>query len=177
MLSFSLLFIIVFLGIAFIITSFLFKKKKNINFGNSTLIKNMFINIGLLTLSGILFLIYEKIFNNIFSVSIGIIIVFYILFTNLIGIIFSIKYSKKILIILINYCAFIISTIITYNLLSITIKLLENNNIIPRCSGIIYLLILILGENIFSYLIIKRIEKINNKSNRQNYRFYHPVTA
>ena len=163
MLSFSLLFAIVFLGIAFIITIFVLKKRENRNFENRTLIKNVFINIGLLILSGILFMIYEKIFNNIFSLSIGIIIVFYILFTNFIGIVFSIKYSKKIFVILINYCAFIVSTIITYNFLSITIELLEKNNIIPHYSGSIYLLILILVENIFSYLITKRIEKINNR--------------
>jgi hypothetical protein len=57
-------------------------------------------NIGLIILTGIIFILYEKIFNKIYigkwpPLFAGIIIMFYILFSNFIGLIFSIIYSKK----------------------------------------------------------------------------------
>jgi hypothetical protein len=142
-------------------------KKKNQKVENIIYIKNIVINIGFIILSGISFMFYEKIFDKLYiekwpSLFIGIIIMFYILFTNFVGLIFSVLYSKKLYITLINYGVFVVSTIITYNLISIIVKLLENNNIISECSSIVYILILMLLENIFSYLIVKVIEKINN---------------
>jgi hypothetical protein len=105
-------------------------------------------------------MVYEKIFDKIYaerwpSLFIGIIIMFYMLFSNFIGLLFSIIYSKKLYMTLLNYGIFIISTIITYNLISIIVKLLENNKIISECSSIVFILILIIVENIFSYLIVK----------------------
>jgi hypothetical protein len=80
-----------------------------------------------------------------------------------VGLIFSTIYSRKIYITLINYGVFIISTILTYKLISYAIKLLENNKIISECSSIVDILILMVMENIFSYLIVKKIIKIYNR--------------
>ncbi|MDR1030142.1 MAG: hypothetical protein LBL76_04650 [Treponema sp.] len=160
--------IVVFLGTTLIITSFIIIKRKHKNFENSIYVKNIVINICLINLSGILFIFYEKIFDKIYtgkwpSLFIGIIIMFYILFMNFIGLIFSIICSKKLYITLINYGVFIIATIITYNLISSIVNFLENTNILSECSSIIYLLILMMVENIFSYLIVKVTRKINNR--------------
>ena len=68
---------------------------------------------------------------------------------------------KKLYMTLLNYGIFIISTIITYNLINIIVKILVNNKFISDCSITVYILILIIVENIFSYLIVKIIT--NNK--------------
>ncbi|MDR1302210.1 MAG: hypothetical protein LBK43_07040 [Treponema sp.] len=159
--------IVVFLGTTLIITSFMIIKRKHKKFENIIYVKNIVINICLIILSGILFIFYEKIFDKIYtekwpSVFIGIIIMFYILFTNFIGLIFSIICSNKLYITLINYGVFILATIIIYNLISSIVNFLENTNILSECSSIIYILILMMVENIFSYLMVKVIRKINN---------------
>jgi hypothetical protein len=97
-----------FLSITFIIIYIIFTKKSNENLSNSVYIKNAFMNIGLIILSGIIYILYERIFNKIFaekwpSLFVGIITMFCILFSNFIGLIFSIIYSKKAYMILINY--------------------------------------------------------------------------
>jgi hypothetical protein len=166
-LPFGFILIVFFLGVTCIIGIFIFIKRKNRKLENILYIKNIVINIGLIILSGILFIFYEKIFDKIYtekwpSLFIGIIIMFYIVFMNFIGIIFSIIYSKKLYMTLINYGIFIVSTIMTYNLITFIIRLLENNDIISECSSIIYLLIVMMLENIVSYLIVKLNGKINN---------------
>jgi hypothetical protein len=166
-LPYGFIMILVFLGVTSVLTGFVLIKRKNKKLENIIYIKNMAINIGLIILSGILFMFYEKVFDKLYtekwpSLFIGIIIMFYILFTNFVGLIFTILYSKKLYITLINYSVFMVSTIITYNLISIIVKLLVNNNIISECSSIVYILLLMLLENIFSYLIVKVIGKINN---------------
>jgi hypothetical protein len=166
-LPFGFILIVFFIGVTFTIGTFIFIRRKNRKLENIIYIKNIFTNIGLIMLSGILFIFYEKTFDRIYtekwpSLFIGIIIMFYILFMNFVGIIFSIIYSKKLYKTLINYGVFIVSTIMTYKLITFIIRLLENNNIISECSSIIYLLILMMLENIFSYLIVKLNVKINN---------------
>jgi hypothetical protein len=163
----SLGFIIIcaFLSITFVIVFAIFTKRNNENLNNNVYIKNVFINICLIILSGIIFILYEKIFNKIYigkwpSLFVGIIIMFYILFSNFIGLIFSIIYSKKVYMTLINYGGFMISTISTFKLINFCVNLLEDNKIISECSSIIYILILIVLENIFSYIIVKIIRRM-----------------
>jgi hypothetical protein len=59
---------------------------------------------------------------------------------------------------LINYGAFIISTILTFKLISFFVNLLENNKIISECSSIVYIVILIVLKNVFSYIIVKMVK-------------------
>jgi hypothetical protein len=121
-------------------------------------------NAGLIILSGIMYILYEKIFDKIFvekwpTLFVGITAMFCILFSNFIRLIFSIIHSQKAYMTLINYMAFIISTILTFKLISFCVNILENNKIISECSGIIYILILIVLENVFSYIIVKILKK------------------
>jgi hypothetical protein len=119
-------------------------------------LENTFVNIGLIILSGIVFLFCETLYMGVWSsMFMGTIVMLYILFSNIIGLIFSIIYSKKTYTTLINYGLLIISAIITYNLTNIIAHLFEKINIM--FSVIFYILILILAGNIFSYLIVKII--------------------
>jgi hypothetical protein len=159
-----------FLCAACIITGIFIVKRNNKNINGNIHIKNIFLNIGLLILSGILFIIYEKIFNKIYaesrpSIFIGAIIMFYILFMNFIGLIYSIIYSKRLFITLLNYTVFIILTIIIYNLVTNTsLGLLESNyGIFQYIPKIFFLLALIIIGNILSYLSAKYIVKRYNK--------------
>jgi hypothetical protein len=156
-----------FLSITFVIIYSLFTKKNNENLGNNVYIKNIFMNIGLIILSGIMYILYEKISNKIYmekqqTLFVGIITMFCIIFSNFIGLIFSIIHSEKTYVTLINYGGFIISTILTFKVISFCVNLLESNKIISECSSIIYILIIIVLENIFSYLIVKIIKRIKN---------------
>jgi hypothetical protein len=161
--SLGFIIIVSFLGITFLIACIVFTKRNNESLNNIVYIKNVFMNIGLIILSGIIFILYEKIFDKIYmgkwpSLFVGIITMFYILFSNFIGLVFSIMYSKRAYMTIINYGALIISTILTFKLISFCVSILENNKIISECSSIIYILILLILENIFSYLIVKRIK-------------------
>jgi hypothetical protein len=169
-LPFGVIFLVAFLGIASVITCFAIAKRHNKNLSNNVLIKNIIVNIGLIIISGILYIVFEKIVEKIYverwpSPIIGIIAMFYILFSNFIGLIFSIIYSKKLHIAFLNYCIFTISTIIIYNLIDIIVILLKNNKIISMSSSIINILILIIVENIFSYLIVKITTKYKVRGN------------
>jgi hypothetical protein len=169
-LPFGVIFLVTFLGISLVIAYFIIAKKHKKNLPNNVFIKNIFINIGLIILSGILYIVFEKIVEKIYverwpSPLIGIIAMFYILFSNFIGLIFSIIYSKKLHIVFLNYGIFIISTIIIYNLINIIVILLKNNNIISMSSSIINILILIILENIFSYLFVKITTKYKVRGN------------
>jgi hypothetical protein len=66
--SISLGFIIICasLGITFVITYAIFTKRNNENLGNNVYIENVFMNIGLIILSGIIYILYEKISNKIY---------------------------------------------------------------------------------------------------------------
>jgi hypothetical protein len=164
----SLILFIVFLVIISIITLVIFIYRKNKYSDNNVYIKNIFINIGLLILSGILFIIYEKIFNKQYterwpSLFHGISTIFYLLFFNFAGLLFSIMYSKYFYILLLNYSFFIVSTISTYNLIRFVLYLFEGHSILSEGSSIIYPFILLLLENIVSYIIVKMNIKINNR--------------
>ena len=132
--------------------------------GNNKLyLKNILINIGLLVFSGIVYMIYEKITNEMYSgrwpsVFHGIITLFYILFLNVSGIVFSIIKFQKMYLALLAYILFIISTILTYNL----IVFFGNTEILSESSSILPIGVFILSENILSWLIVKIIIKIKN---------------
>jgi hypothetical protein len=165
--SLGLIIIVVFLGIIFATGYSIFIKRDNEGSNNNVHIKNIFVNIGLIILSGVIFILYEKIFDKIYiekwpSLFVGIVTMFQIFLLNFIGIIFSIMYSKKAYITLINYGGFIVSTILTIKLISFCVNLLENTKIISECSGIFSIILLIVLENIFSYLIVRLIIRIKN---------------
>nr|AGS54106.1 hypothetical protein [uncultured bacterium contig00021] len=173
-LPFGIIFLFCFLCITCIITGILIVRRNKEIAGGSIHIKNIFLNIGLLILSGILFIIYEKLFNKIYverwpSIFIGVIIIFYILFVNFIGLVYSIIYSKRLFITLLSYIVFIISTIIIYNLITNTsLGLLESNyGIFQYIPKIFFVLALITVGNIISYLIVKYIIKRFRKINKE----------
>ena len=158
---------IILFGIIFVIAGIIFGNRKN-NKTNIVFYRNIFINIGLIIFSGLLFLLYEKLFNKIYSgiwpsMFLGIIVMLYILFSNFIGILLSTIYSKRVYLTLIIYGLFIVSTVIIYNLINITVNLLVNKKIISECSSIIFIAILIIIENIVAYLISKNIIRINSR--------------
>jgi hypothetical protein len=158
-LSFIFAFGSLFLCVLIIITSILLNNNKCIY------IKNISINIGLIIFSGIIYLFYEKIFDSLFverwpSMFTGIIVMFGIFVFNIVGISLSIINIKKIYLTLINYGLLIVSTVLIYNLINILGKTLENNKIVSECSSILLIGIIMAIENIFSYIIAKKIIKI-----------------
>jgi hypothetical protein len=160
-LSFIFVFGSLFLCVSIIITSILRNNNKCIY------IKNISINIGLIIFSGIIYLFYEKIFDSVFveqwpSKFTGIIVMFGIFVFNIVGISLSIINIKKIYLTLINYGLIIVSTVLIYNLINILGKTLENNKIISECSSILLIGIIMAIENIFSYIIAKKIIRIEN---------------
>ena len=163
MLSFSFMFILasIFLGV-------LLYKKNNENNEKNVYIKNILIYIGLIMLSGIIYLFYEKMFNVSYGEQwpsiIGIILTLGILlYNNIVGIILSITKITRIRLIFIVYGLFMTSTILTYYYGNIIAKILENNNIISECSSILLVGIIMIIENLLSFIIVKIIIGINNK--------------
>jgi hypothetical protein len=163
---FGIIFLFGFLCISCIITGILIAKRNREVVGGNIHIKNIFLNIGLLILSGILFIIYEKLSNKIYlerwpSIFIGVIIMFYILFVNFIGLVYSIIYSKRLFITLLNYIVFIILTIIIYNLITnISFGLIESNNVVFQyIPKLFFYILLILVGNIISFLVVKYVNK------------------
>jgi hypothetical protein len=131
-------------------------------------IKNVCINIGLLILSAILYLFYEKYFTEHYidrwpSIFLGIIIIFIIVFSNIIGLLLSITKIQMTILTIINYALFIISTTLVYNIINIIVKTLEDKNIISECSSILFIGIIIVIENILSNYIVRIIKKHENK--------------
>ena len=113
--------------------------------------KNILINIGLLILSGIIYLFYEKFFTNHYienwpSIFLGIIIICIIVFCNIMGFYSSIMNIRKIYL-----------TILVYNGISIIVNILENNKIISECSSIVFIGVIIVTENIISNILVNTI--------------------
>ena len=124
--------------------------------------KNILINIGLLILSGIIYLFYEKFFTNHYienwpSIFLGIIIICIIVFCNIMGFYSSIMNIRKIYLTIIIYCILIISTFLVYNGISIIVNILENNKIISECSSIVFIGVIIVTENIISNILVNTI--------------------
>jgi hypothetical protein len=124
--------------------------------------RNIVINIGLIIFSGIVYLVYEKYFTNYYeetwpSIFLGIIIMFIIILCNIIGFYISITTIRKTFLTVIVYGIFVISTFLIYKSISIIVKILEDNKIISECSSIVFIGIIIIIENILSYLIVKKI--------------------
>ena len=147
--------IIIFFGILLVIVGIILRKKKN---NDITLYKNILINIGLIIFSGMLFPLYEGLFNKIsvgmwHSVFLFKITVVYISLFNLIGIIVLIIYSKKLYIALIIYGLFIVSTFPINIIINIIANILINNKIIFEYPNNITYIALII-ENIISYIIV-----------------------
>ena len=156
----GILIIVVFLGIIIgiicIIISVEIAKNKNTKLEKNTIIKNIFINISLLIISGIIFsFIVYIIYSGRLSIFNGILAMLNIFFINIIGLIFSIIYSKKLFTTLINYSIFILCTIVTYNISRIVF---DNWGIIFIVFDFIFCIPIIIG-NILSYLIVKIINK------------------
>jgi quinol-cytochrome oxidoreductase complex cytochrome b subunit len=131
-------------------------------------IKNICINIGLLIVSAILYIFYEKYFTELYinrwpSIFLGVIIIFIIIFSNAIGLLLSIIKIQTTVFTIVNYVLLIISTILIYNIINIIVKTLENKNIISECSSILFIGIIIVLENIISNYIVKIIKKCENK--------------
>jgi hypothetical protein len=124
--------------------------------------RNIVINIGLIIFSGIVYLVYERYFTNFYeetwpSIFLGIIIMFIIILCNIIGFYISITTIRKTFLTVIVYGIFVISTFLIYKSISIIVKILEDNKIISECSSIVFIGIIIIIENILSYLIVKKI--------------------
>jgi hypothetical protein len=64
---------------------------------------------------------------------------------------------------LINYGLLIISTFLVYNGINIVVKILEDNKIISECSSIVFIGIIVMIENISSYVIVKKIILMKTK--------------
>ena len=159
-------FLLICLILVFTFSIMFIVKYNNKNNDNINYQKNILLNIGLLALSGIVYILYRNNFNVMYMTKWPafflelLIIMFYILSLNLIGILFSIKYSKRIYITIMNYILFIISTVLTFYLLSSNIKFMEKIRINLGHLFIVFYLIL---ENILTYLIVKGTIKIDNK--------------
>jgi hypothetical protein len=163
--GFIIILIIISLSIALIIPKIIKIRKMN-RFSVPILVKNIITNVFLIIFSGIMYSFYEKFFNKIYlkgwpSVFSVIIVMIGMWFSNFIGITLSIIKIVKTYLIIITSTLFIVSTIITYNLINIIAKILEENKIISECSNILLIGILIIVENILSYIIAKRIVRIN----------------
>jgi hypothetical protein len=132
------------------------------------IIKNICINIGLLILSAILYIFYEKYFTELYidrwpPIFLGIVVIFIITFSNIIGLLLSITKVKMTVFTIINYVLFIISTVLVYNIINIIVKTLEDKNIISECSSILFIGIIIVIENIISNYIVRIMKKYENK--------------
>jgi hypothetical protein len=124
--------------------------------------RNVIINIALIIFSGIIYLFYGKYFTNYYqetwpSIFLGVIIMFIMFFCNIMGFYVSIITIRKTFITFIIYGVFIISTFLVYKSVSIIVKILEDNKIISECSSILFIGIIIIIENILSYIIVKKI--------------------
>jgi uncharacterized membrane protein YgdD (TMEM256/DUF423 family) len=166
MLSYSFIFIFasLFFSIALFVGILLFKRNNQ----KSLYIKNILLYIGLIIFSGIIYLFYEKLFNNLgieqwHSIFIGIVVMLGIWFFNFVGIILSILKINKIYLTLIIYGLFMVLTILTYNIVNIIGKILEDNKYISDCSSILLIGIMMIIENLFSYIVVKIIIRINNR--------------
>jgi hypothetical protein len=132
---------------------------------NYMYIKNGIINILLLIFSGIIYLLYYKYITGLYvdnwpPIFLGIVVIFIIIFCNMIGLLLSIIRIKKTYLTIIVYMLLIISTIFVYSFISVIVKTLENKKIISECSSIIFIGIIMIIENIMSYYIIKKITRI-----------------
>jgi hypothetical protein len=113
-----------------------------------------------------MYLFYEKFFNKIYlkglpTVFSVIIVMIGIWFSNFIGMTLLITKIVKTYLTIITSILFIVSTILIYTLTNIIAKILEENKIISECSSILLIGIVIIVENILSYIIAKRIVRIN----------------
>ena len=162
--SFIFIFGSLILSIVFIIIVILFKKNSEI-----ILIKNVLMHIGLFIFSGIIYLLYKKIFNDLdikqwHSISLALLVIFEILFCNLIGILLSIMKITKIHFTVLTYGILMVSTILTYNLITFIEKIL-NNKINIHIPGVLLLVLIMFIENILSYFIVKKIIKNGVRGN------------
>jgi hypothetical protein len=153
------------LSIALIIPRIIKIRKIN-RLGVTILAKNIIINVALIIVSGIIYIFYERLFNKIYlkgrtAVFSVIIVMIGIWFSNFVGITLAITKIVKTYLAIITSILFIVSTILTYTLINIIEKILEENKIITECSSILLIRILIIIENILSYIIAKRIVRMN----------------
>jgi hypothetical protein len=163
MMPISFIFILgsLFLSITFIMISILLNKNnKNI------IARNVLMYIGLLIFSGMIYLFYAKVFNDLdieqwHSIPLALLVIFGILFFNFVGIILSIIKVTKINFALLAYCLLMVSTILTYNLMSFIEKVLDNK-INIHIPGVLLLGIIMVIENLLSYYVIKKIIKMEN---------------
>jgi uncharacterized membrane protein YgdD (TMEM256/DUF423 family) len=163
MMPISFIFILgsLFLSITFITISILLNKNNKI-----IIARNVLMYMGLLIFSGMIYLFYTKVFSDLdieqwHSIPIALFVIFGILFFNFVGIILSIIKIIKINFALLAYGILMVSTILTYNLMSFIEKMLDNK-IGIHIPGVLLLGIIMVIENLLSYYIIKKIIKMEN---------------
>ena len=131
--------------------------------------KNIFLCIGLIIITGLIFTFYEIFLTGRYPIKItydalvGIIVIFMLLFYNLLGYIQLIINANKIYIIIIFHIIFIVSTILVYKITNYCVNVLIAKDIISECSSILFILIIMIIENIISYILIKIYMKIKYK--------------
>jgi hypothetical protein len=158
---------LVFLLFITILVVFFVKKYNNYINSNKKylgklMIRNIFIYISLIIITGVVSTFYEIFFTGRYSNSIsydslmvGILIIIILLFFNLLGYIHAILNINKIYLIIMIHGIFIVSTILMYKLVSYCINTLIEKDIIKECPNILFLGIIIIMENISSYVSIK----------------------
>ena len=171
----SIIFII--LGIIFctisIFVGIISHKKNNNKLAKKYYIKTIFVIFGLMILSVIACILYWKLFHNLLIskwslISIGIIVMVAIFFLNFVGLLFLIFNPKNIYLTVISYGIIMVSTLLTYNIIIGVEKLLRNKEIVISYSSPILFALMVIIENICSYIIANKITGIKNIT-RGNY--------
>ena len=145
---------------AFIPVKLIINMFRHPNKNETIWIKNIFTYILLLIISGVVYSIYYKIMERIgviqyFSIFAIIPFCFLIVFSNIIGIIYSIINIKKVKTQIIYFGIILISILLLKELVSIIVNNLIKNNSITDSLIILFNGILIIVENIISMVTIK----------------------
>ena len=170
---------LVFLLFITILVVFFVKKYNNYIYSNKRylgklMVRNIFIYISLIIITGIVSTFYEIFFTGRYSNSIsydslmvGILIIIILLFFNLLGYIHAILNINKIYLIIMIHGIFIVSTILMYKLISYCVNTLIEKGIMEEFPNILFLGIIIIMENIISYFSIK-VFTVRHKKNTDN---------
>jgi hypothetical protein len=168
-LSFSILSILLMIIIKVFINKLL-KKDKKISISDKKIFLNIFYNICFLLLFGIFYMLYFRKYSSSFSwiIICGISIAFGVCISNLTGIINVIISIKNIALIFLFHLMINIFTILIYILIIIGIHKIIDKRIEIKYLDNIFFVIMILIENIISYVIFKKINKIALKNKIRN---------
>jgi len=135
---------------------------KHPNKNETIWIKNVFIYVLLLIVTGILYSFYYKIIERIdekrfYSISAILLFCLLMVFSNITGILYSIISIRKIKTQIIYFGLILFFTLLLNGLMNIITNILIKNDIITECLIILFVGIIIIVENIISIITIKII--------------------